>query len=89
MPGSKAPDFDAYGLLRATHSHNPFYAPLRSVLNMCHWHIAPQYSHIVGLSSHFYAHIGAGPKVFRPPMSKLMLAKDLLTLASILYYSRI
>ena len=23
MPGSKAPDFDAYGLLRATHSHNP------------------------------------------------------------------
>ena len=58
MPGSKAPDFDAYGLLRATHSH-------------------------------FYAHIGAGPKVFRPPMSKLMLAKDLLTLASILYYSRI
>jgi len=66
MPGSKAPDFDAYGLLRPT-----------------------QYSHIVGLSSHFYAHIGAGPKVFRPPMSKLMLAKDLLTLASILYYSRI
>ena len=38
MPGSKAPDFDAYGLLRATHSHNP-----------------TQYSHIVGLSSHFYA----------------------------------
>lgn len=37
----------------------------------------------------FDAHIGAGPKVFRPPMSKLMLAKDLLTLASILYYSRI
>ena len=23
MPGSKAPDFDTYGLLRATHSHNP------------------------------------------------------------------
>ncbi len=41
------PDFDAYGLLRATHSHNP-----------------TEYSHIVGLSSHFYAHIGAGPKVF-------------------------
>mgnify|MGYP006892986019 CR=1 FL=1 len=55
MSGSKAPDFDAYGLLRATHSHNP-----------------TQYSHIVGLSSHFYAHIGAGPKVFHPPMSKLM-----------------
>ena len=41
MSGSNAPDFDTYGLLRATHSHNP-----------------PQYSHIVGLSSHFYAHIG-------------------------------
>jgi len=26
----------------------------------------------VGLSSHFYAHIGAGPKVFHPLMSKLM-----------------
>ena len=23
MPGSKAPDFDTYGLLRTTHSHNP------------------------------------------------------------------
>ena len=55
--GSKASDFDAYGLFRATHSHNP-----------------PQYSHIVGLSSHFYAHIGAGPKVFHPHMSKLMWA---------------
>ena len=57
MSGSKAPDFDAYGLFRAAHSYNP-----------------PQYSHIVGLSSHFYAHIGAGPKVFRPHMSKLMWA---------------
>ena len=35
MSGSKKPDFDAYGLFRATHSH--FSAPLRSVLNMCHW----------------------------------------------------
>ena len=43
MSGSKAPDFDAYGLFRAMHSHNP-----------------TLYSHIVGLSSHFYAHIGAG-----------------------------
>ena len=57
MSGSKAPDFDAYGLLRATHSHN-----------------STQYSHIVGLSSHFYAHIGAGPKVFHPLMSKLIWA---------------
>ena len=23
MSGSKAPDFDTYGLLRATHYHNP------------------------------------------------------------------
>ncbi|WP_349191559.1 hypothetical protein, partial [Hominisplanchenecus faecis] len=46
---SFAPNYDAYGLFRALHSHNP-----------------PQYSHIVGLSSHFYAHIGAGPKVFHP-----------------------
>ena len=52
MSGSKAPDFDTYGLLRATHYHNP-----------------TQYSHIVGLSSHFYAHIGAGPKGFHPLMS--------------------
>ena len=55
--GVKSPNYDAYGLFRALHSHNP-----------------PQYSHIVGLSSHFYAHIGAGPKVFHPPMSKLMWA---------------
>ena len=52
---SKVPNYDAYGLFRALHSHNP-----------------PQYSHIVGLSSHFYAHIGVGPKVFHPSMSKLM-----------------
>ena len=37
-----------------------------------HSHNSPKYSHIVGLSSHFYAHIGAGPKVFHPPMSELM-----------------
>ena len=55
MLGSKVPNYDACGLFRASHSHNPL-----------------QYSHIVGLSSHFYAHIGAGPKVFHPLMSKLM-----------------
>ena len=38
MSGSKAPDFDTYELLRATHYHN-----------------STQYSHIVELSSHFYA----------------------------------
>ena len=36
---SKIPNYDAYGLFRALHSHNPFYAPLRSVLNMCHCHM--------------------------------------------------
>ena len=55
MLGAKAPNYDTYGLLRATHSHN-----------------SPQYSHIVGYSSHFHAHIGAGPKVLHPHMSKLM-----------------
>ena len=55
MLGAKAPNYDAYGLLRAPHSRNP-----------------AQYSHIVGYSSHFYAHIGAGPKVFHSLMSKLM-----------------
>ncbi|OUQ48615.1 hypothetical protein B5E62_12825 [Lachnoclostridium sp. An118] len=53
--GAKARDYDACGLFRATHFHNP-----------------TQYSHIVGYTSHFYAHIGAGPKVFLPLMSKLM-----------------
>ena len=55
MLGSKDPNYDACGLFRALHSHNP-----------------AQYSHIVGYTSHFYAHIGAVPKVFHPPMSKLM-----------------
>ncbi|MCI5902734.1 MAG: hypothetical protein MRZ74_09425 [Blautia sp.] len=47
-----------------------------------HSHNPTHYSHIVGLSSHFYAHIGAGPKVFHLLMSKLMWVKDLLTLVS-------
>ena len=64
MSGSKAPDFDAYGLLRATHSHNP-----------------TKYSHIVGLSSHFYAHIGASPKL-SPTYEQANVGLDLLTLAS-------
>jgi len=65
MSGAKVLDFDAYGLFRAAHSHNP-----------------PQYSHIVGLSSHFYAHIGAGPKVFHPPTyEQAHVGLDLLTLA--------
>ena len=45
MSGAKVPDFDAYGLFRAAHSHKP-----------------PHYSHIVGLTSHFYANSGGGAK---------------------------
>ena len=47
MSGSKAPDYDTYGLLRTTCSHNP-----------------TQHSHIVVLTPHFYAHIGAGQRSF-------------------------
>ena len=36
---SKVPNYDAYGLFRALHSHNPFYAPLRSALNKRHWRL--------------------------------------------------
>ena len=42
---SKVPNYDAYGLFRALHSHNPL-----------------QYSHIVGLSSHFYVYASVGAK---------------------------
>lgn len=55
MLGSKGSNYDACGLFRASHFHNP-----------------PRYSHIVGYISRFYAHIGAGQKVFLPHMSKLM-----------------
>ena len=57
---SKVPNYDAYGLFRALHSHNPFYAPLRSEQN----------EHPLDV----LLHIGAGPKVFLPLMSKLMRA---------------
>ena len=40
-----------------------------------HSHNPPPYSHIVGYTSHFYAHIWAGPKAFHPLMSKLMWAQ--------------
>nr|WP_270213445.1 hypothetical protein [Dorea formicigenerans] len=53
--GGKSPNYDAFGVFRALHSHKP-----------------PNYSHTVGLPSHFSAHIGADPKAFHPLMSKLM-----------------
>ncbi|WP_370784085.1 hypothetical protein [[Ruminococcus] lactaris] len=40
------------------------------LLRATHSHNPTQYSHIVGLSSHFYAHIGAGLKVILPPVCK-------------------
>ena len=60
MWGSKAPNYDACGLFRASHSHNP-----------------TQYSHIVGYSSHFYAHI----RPFGPGITgyEVKLKFDLLT----------
>ena len=54
---SKTADFNASGLFRAAHLHNP----------------APIFAYR-GVKPHFYAHIGAGSKVFRPLMSKLMWA---------------
>ena len=65
ISGSKAPDFDASGLFRATHYHNP-----------------TQYSHIVGLSSHFYAHIGGRVLRSKPTYEQAHMGLDLLTLAS-------
>ena len=62
---SKVPNYDAYGLFRALHSHNP-----------------PHYSHIVGLSSHFYAHIGGGSQGLSPTDEQVHMGLDLLTLAS-------
>ena len=41
-----------------------------------------QYSHIVGLSSHFYAHIGGGSKGLSPTYEQAHMGLDLLSLAS-------
>mgnify|MGYP001030832461 CR=1 FL=1 len=63
MSGSKVPDFDAYGLLRATHSHNP-----------------TQYSHIVKLTLHFYAHVGGVSQGHHPTLVQAQMEHDLSTL---------
>ena len=63
---SKVPNYDAYGLFRALHSHNPV-----------------RYSHIVGLSSHFYAPIGGGSKGLSPTYEQAHVGLDFLTLASL------
>ena len=46
-----------------------------------HSHNSTQYSHIVGLSSHFYAHIGAGQKS-KPTYEQAHVGLDFLTLVS-------
>ena len=40
----------------------PNYDVIPGLFRALHSHNPLQYSHIVGLSSHFYAHIWAGPK---------------------------
>ena len=81
MSGSKAPDSDAYGLFRATHSHVS--APLRSVLNMCHWHIAPYpifaYRGIIIPLLCLYR---GGSQGLSPTYEQAHMGLDLLTLAS-------
>ena len=67
-----------YLMLESQVSNSDIYGLFRAA----HSHNPTQYSHIVGLSSHFYAHIGAGCKVFHPPMSKLMWVKYFAALIS-------
>ena len=84
MSGSKAPDFDAYGLFRATHSH--FSAPLRSVLNMCHWHIAPYPLFAYrGIIIPLLCSYRGGSKGLSPTYEQAHVGLDLLTLASYKY----
>ena len=73
--------FDAYGLLRAMHSR--FYAPLRSVLNMCHWHIAPYPLFAYrGIIIPLLCSYRGGSKSLSPTYEQAHVGLDLLTLAS-------
>ena len=80
MSGAKVPDFDAYGLFRAAHSH--FYAPLRSVLNMCHWHIAsyPIFAYR-GIIIPLLCSYRGGSQGLSPTYEQAHVGLDLLTLA--------
>ena len=81
MSGSKAPDFDAYGLFRATHSHVS--APLRSVLNMCHWHIAPYPIFAYrGIIIPLLCSYRGGSQGLSPTYEQAHVGLDLLTLVS-------
>ena len=42
----------------------------------------PQYSHIVKLTLHFYAHIGGGSQSLSPPYEQAHVGLDFLTLVS-------
>ena len=73
--------FDAYGLLRAMHSR--FYAPLRSVLNMCHWHITPYPLFAYrGIIIPLLCSYRGGSKSLSPTYEQAHVGLDLLTLAS-------
>ena len=81
MSGSNAPDFDTYGLLRATHSHVS--APLRSVLDMCHWHIAPYPIFAYrGIIIPLLCSYRGGSKGLSPTYEQAHVGLDLLTLVS-------
>ena len=81
MSESKAPDFDTYGLLRATHSHVS--APLRSVLDMCHWHIAPYPIFAYrGIIIPLLCSYRSGSKGLSPTYEQAHVGLDLLTLVS-------
>ena len=67
---------DTNGLLRTSCSCNPGIAlhdnDTNGLLRTSCSRNPTKYSHIVGLASHFYAHILAGPKFLYTRMSKLM-----------------
>ena len=83
---SKVPNYDAYGLFRALHSHNPFYAPLRSVLNMCHWHISTPVFAYRGIIIPLLCSYRGGSQGLSSTYEQAHVDLDLLTLTSCLNY---
>ena len=80
MSGAKFPDFDAYGLFRAAHSHVS--APLRPVLDMCHWHIAPYPIFAYrGIIIPLLCSYRGGSQGLSPTYEQAHVGLDLLTLA--------
>ena len=59
----------------------PNYDAYGLLRTMCS-HTPTQYSHIGGLKSHFYAHIGGGSQTLSPTYEQAHVGLDLLTLAS-------